>query len=297
MKGKRPKISVGMPVYNEAKYIRETVDCVLRQSFCDLELIICDNCSTDETWFIIQQLVHRDGRITALRNEKNIGAADNFSTVLSLASGEYFIWLSGHDIWSDDYLEQLFDSLSDQKHAVLSYGTPTLIDQKGTEIGRTSGWYDSAALGVCTRLTYVILGSMNPVMGLIRADTLRSLPKPVACIGLDLIILFNLALEGGFLHVGSACWSRRENRVELDYKARLARYRSTEFKLSSGWLSNRFPFLYLIGRLYSSLLHSRIRFSAKIFAAIILPFALLAKRIDFHEAESHRLGVGRQQCS
>jgi cellulose synthase/poly-beta-1,6-N-acetylglucosamine synthase-like glycosyltransferase len=72
---KSPKVSVLMPAYNAAPYIGEAIQSILDQSFTDFEFIIIDDCSTDNTWELIQHYASLDSRIVAVRNEQNLNIA------------------------------------------------------------------------------------------------------------------------------------------------------------------------------------------------------------------------------
>ncbi len=102
-----PAVSIGMPVYNGAKFIREALDSLLAQSFADFELIISDNASTDDTQTICQSYARQDLRVTYIRQEQNLGAVRNFLFVLRQSRGTYFMWAAHDDVWSPNWLEAL----------------------------------------------------------------------------------------------------------------------------------------------------------------------------------------------
>jgi len=108
-----PTVSIGMPVYNGAKYIREALDSLLAQTFVDFELIISDNASTDSTPDICREYVGLDARIRYVRQHENLGAAENFKFVLSEAKGACFMWAAHDDEWMEDYLTEAMLLLSD----------------------------------------------------------------------------------------------------------------------------------------------------------------------------------------
>lgn len=111
--GKRkPKVSIGLPVYNGANYLREALDSLLGQTFRDFELIISDNASTDATREIILEYQQRDSRIRYVQQESNIGASKNFLSVLAMAETELFMWASHDDIWAPNWLEVLISNLT-----------------------------------------------------------------------------------------------------------------------------------------------------------------------------------------
>lgn len=123
-------VSIGMPVYNGAKYIREALETLLNQSYVHFELIISDNASTDNTAFICQEYVKKDARIQYVRQESNLGAAANFQFVLNNAKGAYFMWAACDDKWSDDWVQEMLDALI-ATNAEMAFGKVTHIDADG----------------------------------------------------------------------------------------------------------------------------------------------------------------------
>ena len=80
------KVSVLMPAYNASLYIKEAIESVLSQTFTDFELIIVDDCSTDDTWNVIKSF--KDKRIRAYRNKKNLGRGKVRNKLLSLITAQ-----------------------------------------------------------------------------------------------------------------------------------------------------------------------------------------------------------------
>jgi glycosyltransferase involved in cell wall biosynthesis len=96
-----PLVTVGIPTFNGAKKIEKAVRSVLEQGYPRLELIISDNCSTDNTRNICESLARTHPCIRFFAQERNVGMMPNFEFVLSRASADLFMWLS-----DDDYLEK-----------------------------------------------------------------------------------------------------------------------------------------------------------------------------------------------
>ena len=92
-----PLVSVGLPVYNGERYLREAVDSVLGQTYVNLELVISDNASTDATEAICREYAARDPRVRYHRAERNRGAVWNFNRAFELARGEFFMWQAFDD--------------------------------------------------------------------------------------------------------------------------------------------------------------------------------------------------------
>ncbi len=95
-----PLVSIGIPTFNRVSSLIKAIESVLQQTYTNIELIISDNASIDETQSVCQKFKEADSRITYIRQSSNFGAANNFSQVLKLASGDYFMWL-GDDDWLD----------------------------------------------------------------------------------------------------------------------------------------------------------------------------------------------------
>lgn len=98
------KVTVLMPTNNVAPYVKEAIDSVLRQTYRDLELLVIDDCSTDNTVAVVHGI--DDPRIRIVQNEKNLGLADNLNKGLSLISTEYVARMDGDDIAEPFWLEK-----------------------------------------------------------------------------------------------------------------------------------------------------------------------------------------------
>lgn len=100
-----PKVSIGLPVYNGERTIVRAIECLLAQSFCDFELIIADNASTDRTGDICRRFADIDSRIRYIRHPENLGMTNNFIFVLEQSVGEYFMWAATDDYRTEDFIE------------------------------------------------------------------------------------------------------------------------------------------------------------------------------------------------
>ena len=99
-----PKVTVLMPTYNVAPYVREAIESVLRQTYCDFELLIIDDCSTDDTVSVVRNF--DDSRIRIVQNERNVGLAENLNRGLSHITTEYVARMDGDDIAEPFWLEK-----------------------------------------------------------------------------------------------------------------------------------------------------------------------------------------------
>jgi glycosyltransferase involved in cell wall biosynthesis len=264
-----PLVSVGVPVYNEARFIEESLGSVLAQDYGNLEIIISDNASTDATGEICRAFSQRDKRIRYERVDENRGATTNFKRVMELAQGKYFMWASGHDLWSPNLLSQCVALLESEPEAVIAFASGTWIDATGQGLAKVFGWTDTRGMDPVARFFAVFWGNMHPILGVIRTDVLRQ-TRFLSCAGTDLIVLSELALIGHFVHAPAASWSRREIRGPETHQLRMKRYRSRQYGLSSSWLDLVFPVLRLPLELIKVVLRSRASWFEKLGILLIL---------------------------
>jgi glycosyltransferase involved in cell wall biosynthesis len=138
-----PEISVFMPVYNTAKYLQESIESILTQTFCDFELVIVDDASTDDSYDIIEEYAGQDRRIRPYKNAVNTGIAIACNRAVSLSNGEYIARMDSDDIALGHRLEVQRDFMRANKHLSLCGGWANIIDERGHEIGtfkRPCGW-------------------------------------------------------------------------------------------------------------------------------------------------------------
>lgn len=125
-----PKVTVILTSYNHREYIQEAIDSVLAQTYADFELIIWDDASTDDSWFLISN--YSDSRIRAYRNELNSGPVMGMNrAIFHLAQGEYIAIHHSDDIWESEKLKKQVDFLDAHKEigAVFTHIQP--IDERG----------------------------------------------------------------------------------------------------------------------------------------------------------------------
>lgn len=106
MNNKQELVSIITPTYNCEQYVAETIESVLSQTYTNWEMIIVDDCSTDETENIVNEYIKRDSRIQYHKLEKNSGAAVARTESMKLAKGEYMAFLDSDDLWYPNKLEK-----------------------------------------------------------------------------------------------------------------------------------------------------------------------------------------------
>jgi glycosyltransferase involved in cell wall biosynthesis len=117
---KKPKLSIGMPIYNAEDMLKKRLDSLLAQQFSDFELIISDNASTDMTSEICNDYVNKDKRIRYIHQKENMGLSWNFNFVLKEAQGKYFVWAASDDMMLSGFIEKNIDALEKNENLVCS---------------------------------------------------------------------------------------------------------------------------------------------------------------------------------
>lgn len=137
MKGSEtPKVSVCIPVFNAAEYLRQAVESVLEQNYRDFEIVIVDNCSTDQTNALVDELLmNSNGCIRFYKNERNVGLVGNFNRCMEYARGNYIKFLCADDLMLDGCLERMVAGLDAYQSVKLVSSSRLAIDAQGNEIG------------------------------------------------------------------------------------------------------------------------------------------------------------------
>jgi glycosyltransferase involved in cell wall biosynthesis len=209
-----PTLSIGMPVYNGAKWIQEATESLLNQSFTDFELIFSDNASTDETADICRRFAERDSRVRYHRHNSNIGVFRNYDYVFQLSTAPYFKWASCNDTCLDGFLEKCLAVLRDRPDVVLAYPKAILIVARRGEEPYRKEYEDNLNLEQerpSDRFrVYLNREKINNVMnGVIRASALRETALNRLLPGSDISMIAELALRGKFVEIPDRLFVRR----------------------------------------------------------------------------------------
>lgn len=205
----KPRISIGMPVYNGERFLSEALNAILAQTYEDFEVIISDNASTDSTQEICKAYAARDRRIKYYRNERNIGGHKNFNRVFQLATGEYFRWATHDDLCAPESLERCIEVLEQNSDVVLCYTKTKLIDERGAILDQN---YDENPLLTNSpqphvRFRNLIVDSFSrryrgqQLYGVMRTNAAATTPLLGDYSGADLVFIARMSLLGKFYEV------------------------------------------------------------------------------------------------
>jgi glycosyltransferase involved in cell wall biosynthesis len=196
-------ISIAMATYNGEKYITEQIDSILKQTYQDFELIICDDCSNDSTWNILKKYEEKDNRIHCHQNSKNLGLNRNFEKAISLCIGEYIALSDQDDIWTSDHLELLLQNIGNN---LICCGDSLLVNEDGKELYKCSDMYENLSLidtplKKLLRILYVGNFYGGATM-LIKNDFLKAiLPIPNSNNSYDIWFVLCACMQNSFIYI------------------------------------------------------------------------------------------------
>lgn len=203
----RPRVTVGIPVYNGGKTLPRALDSLLAQTFTDFDIVISDNASEDGTHELCLEYEKKDPRIRHFRNDTNIGQIANFNRAFELSTGEYFRWAGCNDWWEPEYLERCVHALDDNLSAVMVTCYQAHYDDAGNRyyeeyIGPRVD--SDLAYRRFSRMLWFLRASryyIDPIYSLIRRSALLQTPRLRVMMGTDLVLSAELSLLGPFCHV------------------------------------------------------------------------------------------------
>lgn len=125
------KISVVLPVYNGEKYVGRAIESILTQTHRDIELVVVNDCSTDNTQSVLQEYSAKDSRIVLIKNETNQKLPGALNIGFARATGDYWTWTSDDNLYHPDALEKMCAVLDEQPEIDLVYADFTIVDMQG----------------------------------------------------------------------------------------------------------------------------------------------------------------------
>ncbi|NQT93334.1 MAG: glycosyltransferase family 2 protein [Lentisphaerae bacterium] len=211
-----PLVTVGIPAYNKACRLREALDSLLEQSYLNLEVLISDDASSDETLQVCQEYAQKDPRIRYFRQNSTLGIARNHNFLLQKAKGAYFVWACDDDTRHPDFVSTLVDLLRRYPDAAgamchvrhIVEGVPRLIEEP-KHCSNDCSQYDYL-------LYYARTGDYRPIGGMFVTEALRKARgyhadnRPYFRAS-DYLTILRLALQGRVVHTSEALFFKRDS--------------------------------------------------------------------------------------
>lgn len=210
-----PKVTIGLPVRNGESFLERAIDCVLSQTFEDLELVISDNGSTDRTEEICASYAGQYPRIRYFRNDPDIGVLRNFNWLVELARGEYFRWLGVDDWLEPDYVAECVAALDANPHCIAvsteqdhfeDTGKRRFLEYRGPRVDS-----DQPHERFARMLWFLTAGiyPFDPLFSMFRRQTLAESRLHQLMPLADRVLAAELSLVGPYCHVPKCLAHRR----------------------------------------------------------------------------------------
>lgn len=260
-------VSVIIPVYNVERYVKEAIQSIQNQTYKNLEIIVVDDGSYDNTYTIVEQLAKNDNRIKLYKNEKNLKIVKTLNRALSLANGEYIARMDGDDISSPDRIEKKVKFLKENEDIDLVGCQIDVVNEDSNflyhqempidyRLCRKVVKYGSPVLHiwVCKKQIYDILGGYREIDGVEDYDfLLRMISKSMKICNINKY-LYKVRIREGNTATTSGL---RQNKLR-DYALKLFKERkyidkdSFKFtKINDIYQSNKVKeFLYILSMQY-----------------------------------------------
>ncbi len=169
-------VSIGMPVYNGEKYIREALDSLLSQTYTNFEMIISDNASIDNTQAICEEYASKDERIRYIRQKVNIGPINNFQFVLDESDCEFFMWAAHDDTKDRRFIELCVEVFNQNGDAGLVFSNMTVKNLKTNETTYVKCNYNSFNSRFFKYLFRIYNRCPSLIYGLYRTAIIKKFP-------------------------------------------------------------------------------------------------------------------------
>jgi hypothetical protein len=218
-------VSIGLPIRNGEHRVIRVVDSVLAQDHPNVEVVICDNASTDATEEVCRQLVRRDSRVVYHRHPENIGLMNNFVSAMRLAHGDYFRWIGDDDLLATNCLSRCLEVLTETERLLLvTSQIAYMIDDGPTSTARYDGKKlasdDPAERFVeMLRLQNESFLLIDPLYALLRRGRVASIPRRNS-LREDQIFAAKMALAGPWGHIPDVLATRGWSHEDLTSTAR-----------------------------------------------------------------------------
>jgi glycosyltransferase involved in cell wall biosynthesis len=205
-----PLVGIGIPVYNGAERLRQTLDSLLAQTLSDFEILISDNGSIDDTPAVCAEYAARDPRIRYVRQPRNLGLPNNWNFVARNSRGKYFKWASSNDLLAPEMLACCVETLETNPTAVLAFGRTALVGGDGEHLCDYTGDFSILDGAPSARFLAADRIAMNNAINgvicrkaLLRSGLIRAYPAS------DYVLMAELALHGSFHLLPQTLFFRR----------------------------------------------------------------------------------------
>jgi glycosyltransferase involved in cell wall biosynthesis len=297
----RPRVVLGMTLYNNARHLSHAIESLLAQSHGDFVLLMLDDASKDATPDVARRYAEKDARIRYMRHADRQAMIATWREVAAVAAreypdAEYFAWVSDHDWWHPRWLERMMDELDADPDAVLAYPITRRVSPAGAEIEKGPRVFDTAGCGdLVARWRHFChegIGAGDMVYGLMRMEALQRAGIFRPALRPDRLLIAELTLQGRIRQVPEVLWFRRRSEeASIDRQHATLLLPGTEprgFSLPP-WLQHTL----VLWREYAAAEPPALGLTRPQWARMLLRYQLTYARRHFRKTDtSHALGRG-----
>ena len=259
-----PAVSIGLPTYNRASLLERAIRSALEQTWADLELVISDNASTDDTEAVCRRWAAQDSRVRYERRERNAGPTDNFNGLFATCTQAEFTLMLSDDDWLDpDYVERCLTELRARPDHAIVAGTP--YHWRGEDFV-----YEGLALQLpqddpAARVAayYASVVDNGTFYGLMRGAALRAATPMPNVLGNDWLVVGRVVFLGKLLTL-------RDTHVHRELGGTSAAVSSIVRSVGGREIESRFPHLFNGGRIYRDIVRG---------SAVFAPLGMVRSRL------------------
>jgi glycosyltransferase involved in cell wall biosynthesis len=194
------RLTIGMPLYNNAPTIRRALDSLVAQSYRDFRLILGDDASTDGTAEVCDEYAGRDARITVVHHTRNLNYG-NFRYLLEQARTPLFMFAAGDDYWHPEYVQRMLDAL-DANPAAVGAVSKVVFVKDGSIVGEAPGTYALTEAPATNITRFLAAQDDNSRMyGVFRTEVARRAFPPNDFFAYDWAFTAGTLLEGTHVQV------------------------------------------------------------------------------------------------
>jgi glycosyltransferase involved in cell wall biosynthesis len=270
-----PLVSIGIPTYNRSAGVQSTLMSLWAQEYPNLEIIISDNCSTDNTEEVIGEVSKKHSEVKYVRQASNIGMIRNFEFVLRQAKGKYFMWVADDDTVEEGVLQKYVTFLEDHSEYVLVSGAIKYwLDNKQDLSERGFNFEQkSSSLRVLGYYSKVVYGGM--IHGLMRRELTNGISLRNV-IGNDYHFIANLAFRGEIKHFDFVGYHKNFGGTSKDFKQYAKQIGDSDFAGNFPHIKmacDAFAEVMYRSEVYAEMpLHSKFTLAASSFSGVMLRY-------------------------
>lgn len=200
-------VSIVLPVYNGAVHIADAIESIINQTYQNWELIIVNDCSTDNTLEIVNMYVQKDSRIRVISNDKNLKLPCTLNIGFTHACGKYLTWTSDDNMYKPEAIGRLVKELISDSQLAMVYSDYTIIDTNNCIVGE----------GKLPEPLYLVSGNTCGACFLYTAETARKVGiyDPTLFLAEDYDYLIRIYREGPIRHIPESLYYYRHHSSSL----------------------------------------------------------------------------------